>query len=87
FLEKYFWDTDIKGLDKEKHAHFIIERILDRGDMDAIQWLSRNFKKSEMRKVLRITKDMTYFSANFWCLILRVSKKTYFAPAHAVSYK
>lgn len=31
---KLFWDTDINSIDPEKHASFIVERVLSRGSFE-----------------------------------------------------
>ena len=41
FSKNLFWDTDISTLDLEKHARFIIERVLTRGRMDDWRALNR----------------------------------------------
>jgi len=40
-LENLFWDTDFDSLDLSEHANFIIRRVLDRGDWQAITWLRK----------------------------------------------
>ena len=74
FLKKYFWDVDFLKLDKDFHHRFIIERILEYGDEKAIRWLSKHFKKSELKKTLIERKDLSPLSANYWGLILNVPR-------------
>ena len=74
FLKKYFWDTDFSKLDKNFHSQFIIGRILEYGDKKAVEWLFKYFKKSELKRTLEKKRDMSSLSANYWGLILNVSK-------------
>ena len=38
-----FWDVEFASRDPERHISFIIERALEYGDDDAIQWIVREF--------------------------------------------
>lgn len=74
FLKKYFWDVDFSKLDKDFHSQFIIERILEYGDERSTRWLFQNFRKSEIVKILTRRRNLSPLSANYWSLVLRVSK-------------
>jgi len=50
FPKKYFWDVDFSKLDKETHASFIIERILEEGDEKAARWMRDNLDPSQIKK-------------------------------------
>jgi len=38
-LKTLFWDCDFGSLSLTEHRNFLVRRILDRGDWDAITWL------------------------------------------------
>ena len=40
-LESLFWDCDFHAVRMDEHRNFIIRRILDRGNWEAISWLRR----------------------------------------------
>lgn len=73
-LKKYFWDIDFEKLDLNKYPHFVIERILEYGDKETINWMMKQFKKSQIRQTLTKTKGLTKKSANYWSSILAVPK-------------
>lgn len=75
FLKRYFWDVDFEKLDVEKYRFYVIRRILDYGDEKAMHWLDNNFTRNEQIKALCSTRDISPRSANFWALILGVSKR------------
>lgn len=75
FLKKYFWDIDFAKLDPDKRATYIIERLLEMGDEKAVRWVLQTFKKSEIKKVIRQSRNLSPQTANFWSLILDVNKK------------
>ena len=74
FLEKYFWDTDINKLDKEKHSGFIIERLLEFGDIEDLSWLFRVYRVNDIKDTLKKSRTLSEKSANFWSLFLDVDK-------------
>ena len=74
FLKRYFWDVDFPKLQKNFHAQFIIERILEYGNEKAAKWLFQHFTRSEIRRTLTKRRNISPLSANYWSLILKVSK-------------
>ena len=74
FLKKYFWDVDFSKLDKEIHASFIIERILEEGDEKATRWMRDNFNLAQIKNVLYNSKNLSPRSANYWQLIFNLKR-------------
>lgn len=74
FLQPYFWDVPFGKMELKKDAHFIIKRVLDRGNLSGIQWLLTTYGKNEIKKVLLATKDLSRPTGNFWADILQLDK-------------
>lgn len=74
FLNKYFWDVDFKKLDAGEYPYFVIERILEYGDEQAVKWMMGNFKKPEIKRALMKKRGISPRSANYWALIFSVPK-------------
>jgi len=72
FLKRYFWDTDMKGLDKDEHAQYIIERILEHGDTDALQWMTRSYSRESIIEVLKHSRSLSRKRAHLWALFFEV---------------
>ena len=75
FLKQYFWDVDFESIDLEKRRLYVIKRILNYGDEKAIEWMNKHFSRYEQAEVLCATRDISPKSANFWAVILSVSKR------------
>ncbi len=75
FLKKYFWEIDYKNLDFKKHRVYVLKRIMEYGDEKAVAWLWRNFKKSEIKKVLIKSRGLSQKSANYWTIILDLPRE------------
>ena len=72
---KYLWDVDKKKLDKEKHANFIIEKILEYGDTKALRWIEKNYKKDQIVKVLNKSKRISPKTGNFYASYFKINRK------------
>ena len=75
FLKKYFWDIDFEKLDVKTHYQDILVRILEHGDMKAIDWMKRSFTKDDVAEVLFRLRGISPKSANFWALIFGIDRK------------
>lgn len=63
-----FWDTDISNLDINKHKRYIIERILQFGNMDDYNWMRENYSKNEIKNVIMEKRSpLNPRSISFWC--------------------
>ncbi len=81
-----FWDVDIDTIDPEKHAPYIVERVLSRGTMEDFQLLKAYYGKKKIRdtaKSLRYLDDRVlhfcsaYFNTpitQFRCYMYKQSK-------------
>jgi hypothetical protein len=65
-LRRYFWEHDIKNIDEYKHASFIIERLLEHGNDDAILWLLRSYPSDKIITVVKKGRSLSRKTANFW---------------------
>ena len=69
-LQPFFWETDLSKISIERNKQHIIERILEFGDRDAVQWLFSKFSLSEIKTTLEISKRISKKSKNFWLIFL-----------------
>lgn len=69
-LKKYFWDTDIQNLDPQQHKTYIVERILELGDEEAVAWMKKNFDRDEILRIVNQSRRVSPKSRNFWNLVL-----------------
>lgn len=75
FLRSYFWDVKFENLNLEKSRTFILKRVLDRGDIEALGWMRQNYTNQEIEKLLLTSRDISPKTANFWALFLNVDIK------------
>ena len=64
-IKQFFWDIDIDSLDREKHKQYIISRMFNFGDDEAIKWVKEEYSDSEIEFVARNSRNFTKKSAEF----------------------
>lgn len=75
FVAKTLWDTPLANISFPKHAKFVVERVLEYGDLDAYHWARKQLGDEIIRETLRTSKRLTPKSANFYATILEVPKE------------
>ena len=73
-LEKYFWDTDFKKVDREKHKDYIIAKLLEYGDIPELRWLFSSFSQSKIKATFAKRRGFSKRVANFWRLYFDLPK-------------
>ena len=71
-LETLFWDCDPRALTWERNRAFIIRRVLDRGDWQAMQWLRQAVGDGAIRDwfLTKRGRGLDPRKLRFWALIL-----------------
>jgi len=64
-----FWDTDFNTLDPYKKSHYIINRILDKGNVEAVRWARKTYSQDTIKFSLMKLRDFSLKSATFWATI------------------
>jgi len=71
-LRRFFWDVDAGALDLERHARFVIERLLEHGDDEAVAWLRARYDRAALAAVLRSSRSLDRKTARFWQAVLEI---------------
>ena len=69
FRQSLFWDIDVSKLDPDKNPEYVIERILDFGDDDELQWMASYYPRSLIAKVVHNSRVLLGKSRSLWNLI------------------
>jgi len=75
-LKPLFWDADWSKIDLEKHKTYVIERVLELGDPDAVRWLFSVYSDAEIKSVLETSRNISTKSVNYWTIILKSRQKS-----------
>lgn len=74
-LHHFFWDINVAKLDVEKKPYFVISRLLDKGDVDAVKWVRAHYSDREIGETLMKLRDFSLKVARFWALYLNIPEK------------
>lgn len=74
FLKKYFWEIDFDKLDTKERSTYVIERILEYGNEEAVRWLFKNYPQKLIKSVVCQTPTLSLAGASFWALVLDIPK-------------
>ncbi len=75
FLRPLFWEVDFDQLCVQGHERYVIERVLDYGDLPEVKWMMERFSGDEIVQTLRRSRGLSPKSANFWAFILGVPRE------------
>ena len=66
--EKYFWDVDPKTLDSERHQAFIVERLLEQGDLESLVWINQKYARTEVQQIINQSRRLSPKTLQFCAL-------------------
>ena len=78
-LDKFFWDVYPGRIDLDQHSEYVIARLLEHGDLGAIQWVMKSYSKEEIANVVKQSRQLSRKTANFWRLRLAIPRSTVYA--------
>ena len=76
FLKQYFRDVDFAGLNLKKSRIFVLKRVLEHGNIKAVNWLAKYFSREDIKRLILTADDLSPKTANFWALYLNINPKT-----------
>ena len=71
-LRAFFWDIDCDSFDPRAFPEYTIQRILELGTPEAVDWLEEQFSQEQIRAVIRSDKRLSPKSATFWALVYKI---------------
>jgi hypothetical protein len=51
-VQRWFWEVDPETIELPMHSDYVLERLMQRGDWDAMRWVLANFASSVLRDFL-----------------------------------
>jgi hypothetical protein len=75
FLHRYFWDVDAAKLNPQKRSQYVIQRLLEMGDVQAIRWLRKNFSDEQIKETLKKRRGFSPKTSYFWTSYFHLSPK------------
>ena len=66
FRSSFFWDAD--EIDSDKHAPYVIARILDYGDFEDVRVLRNLYSDDKIKEVIRTMRGLFPQTGKFWAV-------------------
>jgi len=66
YLKVYFWDIELDELDLHRHSHFIISRILNEGNEQALKWLFDFYDRERIKNTVKASRSLSLKTARCW---------------------
>lgn len=73
-FKQYFWDVDFDSLSLSENPGFILKRLLDLGDTDALKWIRNRFSDETIGQLVSTSRDLSKKTVNFWSKYLCLKK-------------
>lgn len=68
-----FWDTRIEKIHVNRNARYIIEKVLEFGGLDSLEWLQRVYNTQKIIDVIHSSRNLTDRSRNLWKIWFKVT--------------
>ena len=63
-----FWDTSLDNVNLKSHARYVVEKVLEFGDLDAFEWLRDVYPGWQIKETLLLCRNLSEKSRNFWLI-------------------
>lgn len=74
-LRRYFWDVDASTLNPAEHPKYVINRMLNIGNVAAVRWVRQHFPEHLITKTLKTIRDFSPKTATFWANVYHIPKE------------
>ncbi len=71
FRPTLFWDVDVKAIDPQKNAKYVIKRIMSLGNDAEVQWMWRAYPRELLREVALHSRGVDPRAREFWLLLTK----------------
>ena len=75
-VRRFFWDVDVDGISIAESAHFIIGRLMEHGDENAVKFLFKCYSHDELVQVLKKNRAISRRSCIFWRIFLGMDEES-----------
>jgi len=74
-FHRFFWDVDAKKVNPQTHPYYVINRLLDKGDLAAARWVLQTFPRKVIVDTFRKLRDFSLKTAAFWANYLNIPRE------------
>ena len=74
-FKRFFWDVQFETLSPKEKPYYIINRLLDKGNLEAARWVIKTFPKDMIIHTFKTMRDFTPWNGTFWQRYLQIPKE------------
>jgi len=74
-FKRFFWDVNFDTVSPKTHPRYVINRLLDKGDLGAARWVVHTFPKKYIIQTLKTVRDFSPRSGWFWTRYYRLKEE------------
>ena len=74
-IRKFFWEYEGNEIEIQENWFFIIERLLEYGDFEAVKWAFKHFDQSQLVEVVKASRNLSKKTASMWQNYFNLSKE------------
>ena len=71
-LHTLFWDIDVNTIDPIIYPEYVISRILELGNEEAVAWMKETFAEEQIKSVIGSERRLSPRSTNFWAIVYHI---------------
>jgi len=77
-----FWEADFPGLDTERHADYVLARVLEQGRMRDVRWLIATYGMERIRRFFETVghPEISDRTLAFWRAVLDAKEDKWASP-------
>jgi hypothetical protein len=72
YLHRYFCEVAPAQINPAERPHYVINRLLDKGNLAAARWVLQNFPRELIVQTLCTIGDFSPWSGRFWARYLEI---------------
>lgn len=72
-IKSLLWDSKIEDISLTNNAQYIIERVLEYGDLSEDKWMIETFSKDAIIKTITESKRLSAKTANYYAHIYNIN--------------
>ena len=65
-IGKFFWEYKGIEIDEKENWFFVIERLLEYGDIESIRWMLTNYDQKQLTEVVKTSRKISKKTASIW---------------------
>lgn len=74
-LHKFFWEYKVAEINDNNKWFFVIERLIEHGDDDAVRWILQYYPQEKIIEVVKNSRQLSRKTANFWKNYFRLKEE------------